>query len=123
MNCDANDLSRLPEIHDALRSGWHQADEVHPRTFDIGRRRHAVGPEPHQDQGAHGRPFEADRLAGDQDRVVAVAGDQAIERDDLHGGHRGERGHAFLIFEGLCEACHRGLVQFAGAMQRQDRAL
>ena len=68
------DLPRLPEIHDALRGRWHQAGEIHPRDFEVGRRRRPVRTGPKQDQRAHGRPFEADGLAGDQDRIVTVAG-------------------------------------------------
>ena len=46
-----------------------------------------VGPSRSRIRGAHGCPFETDSLADDQDRVVAVAGHQAVEGRDLDPRH------------------------------------
>ena len=113
----------LPKADHPLRGRGHQAGEIHPCAFDIGRRRHPAWPQPEQDQGAHRCPFEADALADDQDRIVAVSGDQAVEGRDLHPRHRGKRGHRFLVFVGFGKAEQGSFVQPAGAMQRQNRAL
>ena len=72
-------LAGLPETHHPLRGRRHQAGEIHPRALDVRRCRHPVWPHPQQDQRAHGGPFQPDHLADDQDRVVAVAGNQPVE--------------------------------------------
>src|SRR6478672_1281800 len=74
------------------------------RALDVRWRRHPVSAQPEQDQGAHGSPFETDHLANDQNRIVALARNQAIEGSNFHPRHRGKRCNRFLVFEGLGKA-------------------
>src|SRR5690348_17309381 len=90
-------LTGSPEANHTLCRRGHQLGEIHPRTLDVRRCGNAVGPEAKQDQCANRRPFEADGLAEDQDRIEAVAMDQIVEAGDLHPRHRGERGDRLLV--------------------------
>ena len=93
------------------------------RFFEIGRGGTARRAEPQHDQGAHGGPFEAERFAEDQDRIVAFAHHQLIDGGDPHARHRRQRGDGFLILMRLGKAEQRGFVQFAGVVQLDDGAL
>ncbi len=54
---------------------------------------------------------------------MTVAHDQTVEGCDFHRRHGGKRGDRFLVFVSLGKAKQRALVQFTGAMQREDGAL
>src|SRR5689334_4890952 len=110
-------LAGSPEANYALGCGRHQLGEIYPCALDVRRRRQPVRSEPKQNQGADRRPFEADRLAKDQDRIEAVAMDQIVEARDLHPRHRRERGDRLLVAEVLGEAEQGRLGEIAGLMQ------
>ena len=69
---------------------------------------------------AHSRPIVLPTIRIGSWRSPA---DQAVEGRDLHARHRRQRGDRFLVFVGLGKAEQRAFVQFARAVQRQDRAL